>query len=68
MLDAVEQIVADNGTMTGAFTIADICAAPTLFRSAKLELPIDWAPLPRLTAVRDAVTHHPAFLAASPVR
>ena len=67
-LAAVEKVVADNGTMTGAFTIADICAAPTLFRSAKLELPIDWAPLPRLAAIRDAVTQHPAFLAADPVR
>jgi glutathione S-transferase len=54
--------------MTGTFTIADICAAPTLFRSAKLELPLDWAALPRLAAVREAVTTHPSFLAASPVR
>jgi glutathione S-transferase len=65
---AVERMIADNGTMTGTFTIADMCAAPTLFRSAKLELPLDWASLPRLAAVREAVTAHPAFLAASPVR
>jgi glutathione S-transferase len=67
-LAAVEKMIADNGTMTGTFTIADICAAPTLFRSAKLELPLDWAALPRLAAVREAVTTHPSFLAASPVR
>ena len=67
-LSAVEKMIAENGTMTGTFTIADICAAPTLFRTAKLELPLDWAELPRLAAVREAVTTHPAFLAAGPVR
>src|SRR5262245_13020025 len=65
---AVEKVIEDNGTMTGTFTIADVCAAPTLFRSAKLELPLDWTQLPRLAAVREAVMTHPAFLAASPVR
>lgn len=65
---AVEKVVADNGTMTGTFTIADVCAAPTLFRTAKLELPLDWSALPRLAAVREAITTHPAFLAAGPVR
>lgn len=65
---AVENVIADNGTMTGSFTIADICAAPTLFRSAKLDLPLDWSALPRLAAVREAVSSHPAFLAAAPVR
>ena len=65
---AVEKVIADNGTMTGTFTIADMCAAPTLFRSAKLELPLDWSTLPRLAAVRETVMTHPAFLAASPVR
>ena len=54
--------------MTGSFTIADVCAAPTLFRSGKLGLPIDWSALPRLAAVREAVTTHPAFLTAGPVR
>lgn len=68
VLDAVERLVAENGTMTGSFTIADVCAAPTLFRSAKFELPIDWSLLPRLAAVRDTVTRRPSFLAASPVR
>ena len=67
-LAAVEKVIADNGTMTGSFTIADVCAAPTLFRSGKLGLPIDWSALPRLAAVREAVTTHPAFLTAGPVR
>jgi glutathione S-transferase len=65
---AVERVVSENGTMTGQFTIVDICAAPTLFRSAKLALPLDWSGLPRLAAVRTAVTEHPAFIAADPVR
>ena len=68
VLDVVEKLVVAGGTMTGEFTIADVCAAPTLFRSAKLELPIDWGPLPRLAAIRDTVTQRPAFLAAGPVR
>jgi glutathione S-transferase len=65
---AVERVGAENGSMTGQFTIADICAAPTLFRSAKLGLPLDWSALPRLAVVRTAVIEHPAFIAAGPVR
>jgi glutathione S-transferase len=65
---AVERVIADNGTMTGLFTIADVCAAPTLFRSSKLDLPIDWSVLPRLASVRSTVTARPAFAAANPVR
>jgi glutathione S-transferase len=65
---AVERVIADNGTMTGEFTIADVCAAPTLFRSVKLALPLDWSALPRLAEVRAAVTERPAFAAANPVR
>ena len=67
-LAAVEALVEVNGTMTGSFTIADVCAAPTLFRTAKLSLPLDWSVLPRLDAVRAAVTERPAFVAAGPVR
>jgi glutathione S-transferase len=67
-LEAVERLVADNGTMTGSFTIADICAAPTLFRSANLPLPLDFARWPRLARIRETVTARPAFLAAGPVR
>jgi len=65
---AVERVIADNGSMTGEFTIADVCAAPTLFRSSKLALPLDWSALPRLAAVRSTVTERPAFEAANPVR
>ena len=68
VLGMVEQLVDGNGTMTGSFTIADVCAAPTLFRTSKLELPLDWSQLPRLAAVRDTATARPAFAAADPVR
>lgn len=67
-LDAVERLVADNGTMTGSFTIADVCAAPTLFRSANLPLPLDFSRWPRLARIRDTVTARPGFVAAGPVR
>jgi glutathione S-transferase len=66
VLGAVERVVADNGTMTGSFTIADCCAAPTLFRSRKLPLELErW---PRLASVRETVTARAAFAAAGPVR
>ena len=67
-LEALEALVADNGTMTGAFTIADMCAAPTLFRTRALDLPLDWQRLPRLAVIRDTVTARPTFAAADPVR
>jgi len=67
-LNVIEQLVAENGTMSGSFTIADICAAPALFRSANLPLPLDFTRWPRLTRIRQAVTGRPAFLAANPVR
>ncbi len=68
VLDAVERLVAENGTMTGAFTIADVCAAPTLFRSATLPLPLDFARWPKLLLVRETVTARASFVAAGPVR
>ena len=68
VFDSVEQLVADNGAMTGTFTIADCCAAPTLFRSAKLGLPLDFGRWPKLAHIRETVTGRPAFTAAGPVR
>ena len=68
VLDAVERLVAENGTIAGSFTIADVCAAPTLFRSAKLPLPLDFARWPKLRLVRETVTSRASFLAAGPVR
>jgi glutathione S-transferase len=67
-LAAIEALVDDGGTMTGTFTIADVCAAPTLFRSENAELPLEWGQLPRLARIRATVTARPAFAAAGPVR
>lgn len=67
VLEQVERLVRGDGTMcAGGLTIADVSAAPTLYRAAKLDLP--WDRLPRLAAVRDTVLAHPAFIAAGPVR
>ncbi len=66
--DAVEQLLAENGTMAGTFTIADVCAAPTLFRSANLPLPVEFSRWPRLRLVRETVTARASFLAARPLR
>ena len=67
VLERVEQLVRGEGTLcAGGLTIADACAAPTLYRAAKLDLP--WERLPKLAAVRDTVLAHPAFIAAGAVR
>jgi len=64
-LDRWERFVADGGTVTGAFTIADCAAGPVLWRS--LRLPLDFSRWPKTAAVRDAVAARPSFLAAGPV-
>lgn len=67
VLECVERLVRGSGTLcAGGLTIADACAAPTLYRAAKLDLP--WERLPKLAAVRDTVLAHPAFIAAGAVR
>lgn len=64
MLANWEQIIADNGTVTGVFTIADVCAGPVLWRW--MRLPLDLSELPRTAALQKAVAENPAFLAAGP--
>lgn len=66
MLDTIERFVAHNGTVTGSFTIADCCAAPTLFRSRAL--PLDFVRWPKLGLLRKTLTVRPAFQQAGPVR
>jgi glutathione S-transferase len=63
---AVDRLLAANGTATGTFTIADVCAGPTLFRWKKL--PIDHARWPNTNLLADTVLARPAFAAAGPVR
>jgi glutathione S-transferase len=66
-LSRVERLAGDAGYLVGdGLTIADCCAAPTLWRSRGLELPFEhW---PRLALIRETHSSHPAFLAAGPVR
>ena len=64
-LDVYERFVRGDGTVLGAFTIADICVAPVLWRSHRL--PLDFARWPRLHAIRSAIDQNPAFAAAGPV-
>lgn len=64
-LDALERLVADNGTATGAFTIADCCLTPVLWRWRAL--PFDADAWPKLARVRDANAARPSFAAAGPV-
>ncbi len=64
-LDLYEAFVADNGTVTGSFTIADCCVGPVLWRTKRL--PIDLSSRPKLARLRDAIEMHPAFQAAGPI-
>ena len=60
-----EQTIADSGTVTGSFSIADCCVGPVLWRW--LRLPLDLAELPRTAAVQRAIQLHPSFVAARPI-
>jgi len=60
-----ERTIADNGTVTGRFSIADCCVGPVLWRW--LRLPVDLDELPRTAAVQCAIQVHPSFLAARPI-
>ena len=62
MLDA---LVGPSGAPLGRFTIADIAAAPVLYRTTHTGL--DLAPYPNVTRWRDALVARPAFAAAEPV-
>lgn len=65
MLARWEAIIADNGTVTGTFTIAECCVGPVLWRW--LRLPLDLSDLPRTAAMQRAIANHPAFAGAQPV-
>jgi glutathione S-transferase len=64
-LDLAESFVADNGTVTGTFSIADCAFAPALWRWYRL--PVSFDSWPKLALLRDTVTARPAFAAAQPV-
>jgi glutathione S-transferase len=63
-IELFEQLVADNGTVLGTFTIADCCAAPVLFRTRNTGM--DLTPYPKLLRLRETVTARDAFGAAGP--
>jgi glutathione S-transferase len=60
-----EQLVAGNGTVLGAFTIADCAAAPVIYRTTNTGM--DMTPYPKLLRIREAVMARDAFGAAGPV-
>ena len=63
-LDLMERFVAANGTVLGAFTIADCAFAPVLWRWYRLPLAFDaW---PKVARLRDTATARPAFAAMGP--
>jgi glutathione S-transferase len=63
-IELFEQLVADNGTVLGTFTIADCCAAPVLFRTRNTGM--DLTPYPKLLRLRETVTARDGFGAAGP--
>lgn len=58
-LDLLETFIADNGTVTGSFTIADCAMAPVLWRWYRL--PVDFAAWPKVARLRDTVTARSSF-------
>ncbi len=66
VLDVLEAVVGDDGyAVLGRLTLADIVAAPILFRSTKYAL--DLSARPRISRWRDTVITRPTFIAADPV-
>jgi glutathione S-transferase len=59
-------LIEDEGYALGWFTIADVAAAPVLYRTVHTGL--DLSPFPNLQRWRDTVTARPAFAHADPVR
>ena len=64
-LTTLNAIVDTSGYALASFTIADIAAAPVLFRTTKTGLAL--SPYPNVLHWRDTVTARPAFAAAEPV-
>ena len=64
-LRTLDGLLAENGTVLGAFTIADMAAAPAVYRT--IHTGLDLAPYPRIAAFRATVTARPGFQAAGPV-
>jgi len=65
VLRTLDALVGSSGEPLGRFTIADIAAAPVLYRTTHTGL--DLSPYPNVMRWRDAVVARPAFAAAEPV-
>ncbi len=64
-LRTLDAVVDPSGTALGRFTIADVAAAPILYRTTNTGL--DLTPYPNLERWRDTLLARPAFAAAEPV-
>ena len=65
MLQLLDTLVDPGGFALGRFTIADVAAAPILFRTTKTSL--DLERFANLSLWRDTLLSRPAFTAAEPV-
>ncbi len=64
-LRTLDSLVHPSGTALGSFTIADVAAAPVLYRTEHTGL--DLTPFPNVARWRKALLARPAFRAAEPV-
>jgi glutathione S-transferase len=64
-LRLLDETIGDSGFAIDRFTIADVAAAPILFRTTKTGL--DLSPYERLSHWRNTVLARPSFAAAEPV-
>ena len=65
VLKTLDALVDASGWALGRFTLADVAAAPVLYRTTHSGL--DLQPFPNVLHWRDTVTARPAFAAAEPV-
>ena len=65
VLTQFESVVGPSGYWLGEFSLADVAAAPFLYRT--LVTGMDMSPYPNLTRMRDTVIARPAFTAVEPV-
>ena len=65
VLTQFESVVGPSGYWLGEFSLADVAAAPFLYRT--LVTGMDMSPYPNLTRMRDTVIARPAFAAVEPV-
>ncbi len=65
VLNTLDALVDTSGWALGRFTLADVAAAPVLYRTVHSGL--DLGPFPNVLRWRDTVTARPSFAAAGPV-